>query len=567
MPQREGTLALSSSRRPNPASSPKPVEPTPAPSASTPAGSGGLSDADEISKLLSALGDAEGASPPPEATPASVSLGKPESVDFVIPAGPGGATRPLGAILSASEEKSVSDMDFILPDLQPDLKPDSGGTAKEPPIVKLAPSADTVRLSPATFAPRPGTGAVRLGGNRVQGSGAKVQGPESKVERPGTAPAKPGTVRLGGKGVESPGGPGVAPVTTDAAKTAKHGTVRLTGNQTEAAKTGKHGTVRLTGNQTEAAKTNKHGTVRLTGNQTDAAKTPSPAPSSETQTAPAVAKDEKTAPKVKKQRRRKAPKPKYRTGGQDPWASVVFVILVILVVLLYVGFFIVRPKIIAARSATQSAPATVETVKPASRKPVAKTKPAGQVKPSGKTASPAKTPKPPTGKTSQPGGTKDAQPSSATAATKGPQGGVAKPAPVTDNGLGEVDVPEDDEPVEGSAAAAPVEEPSKPASKFAPPWARKDTPVQPVAVEKPKEEVVIDVPAAVDVPEVREWPELKVTAVIGSGKKGSVLVNGTVVSVGEELEEGPVLKSVSRQAAVFEWDGDRRTIYVSSKNE
>ena len=148
-----------------------------------------------------------------------------------------------------------------------------------------------------------------------------------------------------------------------------------------------------------------------------------------------------------------------------------------------------------------------------------------------------------------------------------PQGGAAQPVPATDNGLGEVDVPEDDEPVEGASAAAPVEEPAKPASKFAPPWARKDTPAQPVAVEKPKEEVVIDVPAAVDVPEVREWPELKVTAVIGSGKKGSVLVNGTVVSVGEELEEGPVLKSVSRQAAVFEWDGDRRTIYVSSKNE
>ena len=564
-------MALSSSRRPNPASSPKPVEPTPAPPASAPSETGGLSDADEISKLLSALGDAEPASPPPEATPAPVSLGKSSNdpVDFVIPAGPGGATRPLGAILSASEEKSVSDMDFILPD----LTPDSGSMVKEPPIVRLAPSADTVRLSPATFAPRPGTGAIRLGGSRVQGPGAKVLGPESKVlgpeskvESPGIVPvatapakpAKPGTVRLGGN-------------QTEAAKTGKHGTVRLTGNQTEAAKTGKHGTVRLTGNQTEAAKTSQHGTVRLTGNQTDAAKTASSAPAPATQAAPVLAQDEKTAPKGKKQRRRKAPKPQRHNGGQDPWASVVFVILVILVVLLYVGFFIVRPKILAARSATQPAPATVETAKPAARKPVAKPKPAGQVKPSGKTAPSAKAPKTPTGKTGKPEGTKDAQPPSTTATEKAPQGGAAKPAPAMDNGLGKVDVPEDDEPIEGSAAAspsaAPVEEPAKPASKFAPPWARKDTPVQPVAEEKPKEEVVIDVPAAVDVPEVREWPELKVTAVIGSGKKGSVLVNGTVVSVGEELEEGPVLKSVSRQAAVFEWDGDRRTIYVSSKNE
>ena len=572
-------MALSSSRRPNPASSPKPVEPTPAPSASTPSETGGLSDADEISKLLSALGDAEVANPPPEATPASVSLGKSSNdpVDFVIPAGPGGATRPLGAILSASEEKSVSDMDFILPDLTPDLKPDSVGTAKEPPIVKLAPSADTVRLSPASFAPRPGTGAVRLGGSRVQALGAKVQGPESKVESPGVVPAatdpakpaKPGTVRLGGnqteaaktgkhgtvrlgsQGGDSPGGPGIVPAATNATKTAKHGTVRLTGNQTEAAKTGKHGTVRLTGNQTDVAKT--------------ASSAPAPATqaTSATQATPAPVKDETTEPKEKKKHRRKSPKPRQRSGGQDPWASVVFVILVILVVLLYVGFFIVRPKIIAARSATQPAPAPVETAKPVARKPVAKPKPASPVKPPGKTVPSAKTQKTPIGKTSQP---EDAQPPAAPAPAKAPQGGVTKPAPVTDNGLGEVDVPEDDEPVEGAVATAPVEEPAKPASKFAPPWARKDTPAQPVVEEKPKE-VVIDVPAAVDVPEVREWPELKVTAVIGSGKKGSVLVNGTVVSVGEELEEGPVLKAVSRQAAVFEWDGDSRTIYVSSKNE
>ncbi len=573
MPQREGTLALSSSRRPNPASSPKPVEPTPAPSTPTPAEAGGLSDADEISKLLSALGDAEVAGPPPEATSSPVVLGKSSNdpVDFVIPAGPGGATRPLGAILSASEEKSVSDMDFILPDLKPDLKPDFGGTAKEPPIVKLAPSADTVRLSPATFAPRPGTGAIRLGSRGGESQKSKVESPGGAAATDPAKPAKPGTVRLGGKSVENPGGPDIVPAATDAAKTAKHGTVRLTGNQTEAAKTAKHGTVRLTGNQTEAAKTAKHGTVRLTGNQTDPAKTASSALANATQTAPVPAKDENAVPKEKKQRRRKAPKPQRYNGGQDPWASVVFVILVILVVLLYVGFFIVRPKIIAARSATQSAPATAETAKPAARKPVAKPKPAGQVKPSGKTAPSAKTQKTPTGKTSQPEGTKDAQPPSANETANAPQGSVTKPAPVMDDGLGEVDIPEDDEPVEGSAAAAPsaapVEEPAKPASKFAPPWARKDTPAQPVAEEKPKEEVVIDVPAAVDVPEVREWPELKVTAVIGSGKKGSVLVNGTVVSVGEELEEGPVLKAVSRQAAVFEWDGDRRTIYVSSKNE
>ena len=125
-------MALSSSRRPA-ASVPKPDASSPAtpppaapaapPQSAAPSATAGLSDADEISKLLNALGAQQ------------------EPVDFVIPAGPGGATRPLGAVLSAPEEKSVPDMDFILPDLRPDV----GGGSKEPPIVKLAPSAGTVR--------------------------------------------------------------------------------------------------------------------------------------------------------------------------------------------------------------------------------------------------------------------------------------------------------------------------------------------------------------------------------------------------------------------------------------
>ena len=513
-PQREGTLALSSSRRPSPASSPKPVEPTPAPPASTPAGAGGLPDVDEISKLLNALGDAEVADSPSQPPSSPGKFEKPSApVHFVIPAGPGGATRPLGAILSAPEEKSVSDMDFILPD----LKPESGRQSKAPPIVKLAPSSDTVKLSPSSMGPRTGTGAIRLG-------------------------------------------------PSDPAKTASHNIAHLTGNQTDATKTAKHGTVRLTGNQTEAAKTAKHGTVRLTGNQTDAAKTASPMTASATPAEPVVAKDEKPAPKAERPRRKKAAKPRRSNGGQDPWASVVFLLLVILVVLLYVGFFIVRPKIVAARSAAQSAPASAESVKPG-RKPMAKPRPTVKVKPSASPASSVDKPKTGTVKPAQTTG-KTSAPTVSPAETAARSDGAAAAGAVTDNGLGEVDVPEDDESAEGAAAAtpAPSEEPVKPVSKFAPPWARKDTPAKPVE-EKPEEEVVIEVPAAVDVPEAREWPELKVTAVIGSGNKGSVLVNGIVVSVGEELEEGPVLKSVSRQAAIFEWDGDRRTIYVSSKSE
>lgn len=98
-------------------------------------------------------------------------------------------------------------------------------------------------------------------------------------------------------------------------------------------------------------------------------------------------------------------------------------------------------------------------------------------------------------------------------------------------------------------------------SKFVPPWLRKHEPA------KESESTTIAVPEAVDTPEAKEWPILKVKAVVGAGDKGSALVNDSVISVGEELEEGPTLKSISRQAAVFEWDGETRTIFVSSKTE
>ena len=447
----------------------------------------------------------------------------------MIPAGPGGTTRPLGKILPASKEGSVSDMDFILPD----LNSESDGPAKAPPIVKLAPSDATVKLSPVSLAPRTGTGAIRLGG---QAEANATGGASEKAVKPSN-----------GQTVEpTAGGPGTVQAATVAAKTAKHGTVRLTGNQTEATKTAKHGTVRLTGNQTDAAKS---------------------ASASGTQPAPVVVNDEKAAPKKDKPRRKKAPRPRRSNGGQDPWASVVFLILVILVVLLYVGFFIVRPKIIAVRPPAQPAPTQKEAAKPLARKPAARPKSAVQARPSGTTSPSAVKPKAAVDKPGHAADTPGTQEPAASASARASQKGIASTGAMMDEGLGEVDIPEDDDPAEDASATAnpSASEQPKSVSKFAPPWARKDTSGQPME-EKPKE-IVIEVPADVDVPEVREWPELRVTAVIGSGKKGSVLVNGNVVSVGEELEEGPVLKSVTRQAAIFEWDGDRRTIYVSSKAE
>ena len=56
-------------------------------------------------------------------------------VDFVIPAGPGGATRPLGNVFPApSAAEPASDRDFILPDLKPETAP-----PPPPPFVRPPP--------------------------------------------------------------------------------------------------------------------------------------------------------------------------------------------------------------------------------------------------------------------------------------------------------------------------------------------------------------------------------------------------------------------------------------------
>ena len=122
---------------------------------------------------------------------------------------------------------------------------------------------------------------------------------------------------------------------------------------------------------------------------------------------------------------------------------------------------------------------------------------------------------------------------------------------------------EKDEPAKAAdEVAEEVPEIVIPDSKYLPPWMKKDD----VAGDE-KKEVVIKVPEVIDSPEVKEWPELKVSAVLAGGTRGGALVNGAVVSVGEATADGPVLKSVSKQAAVFEWDGETRTFFVNAKPE
>jgi hypothetical protein len=221
-------------------------------------------------------------------------------------------------------------------------------------------------------------------------------------------------------------------------------------------------------------------------------------------------------------------------GRKDSIASLIVLVLVIIVILLYVGLFIIRPKFGPLPSI---GPAIAEAVSQRNSQNVGDSSSTTRKEATGKGAA-AKT-------------TRHAGASTAP---------VPKRPPAKENNEDEGGIPEEEQAAAVAAGKTVEGEAEKPVSKFVPPWMRSKAENEPT-------EVVIEVPAAVDVPEVRKWPDLKVTAVIGSGAKGSVLVNGYVVSVGEEMEEGPVLKSVSRQAAVFEWDGDRRTIFISSKNE
>jgi hypothetical protein len=72
-------------------------------------------------------------------------------------------------------------------------------------------------------------------------------------------------------------------------------------------------------------------------------------------------------------------------------------------------------------------------------------------------------------------------------------------------------------------------------------------------------------PAAPVVPAVVEWPDVEVSAVVGSGRRGSAIINGQVMVIGEESEEGLQLERIEPQAAVLRYRGATRRFIVRKR--
>ncbi len=80
---------------------------------------------------------------------------------------------------------------------------------------------------------------------------------------------------------------------------------------------------------------------------------------------------------------------------------------------------------------------------------------------------------------------------------------------------------------------------------------------------RPTHEEVIDLTVSALNAEPVKWPTIKVTAIIGGGDEGGALVNGEVVAIGYQLDNGAVLRAIEPQSATFEYQGETKKIYVS----
>ena len=62
-----------------------------------------------------------------------------------------------------------------------------------------------------------------------------------------------------------------------------------------------------------------------------------------------------------------------------------------------------------------------------------------------------------------------------------------------------------------------------------------------------------------------EWPEVEVSAAVGGGRRGSAIVNGDLLVVGEENEEGLLLDRIEPQTAVLRYQGETRRFTVKRR--
>ena len=61
------------------------------------------------------------------------------------------------------------------------------------------------------------------------------------------------------------------------------------------------------------------------------------------------------------------------------------------------------------------------------------------------------------------------------------------------------------------------------------------------------------------------WPEIVVSATVGSGTRGSALINGVLLTVGEETNEGLLLEKIEPRAAILSYRGETRRFAVGKR--
>lgn len=91
------------------------------------------------------------------------------------------------------------------------------------------------------------------------------------------------------------------------------------------------------------------------------------------------------------------------------------------------------------------------------------------------------------------------------------------------------------------------------------PWQRPPPPGQPAVTPGSKEPPrrATATPPAQPVATV-VWPELEITAIVGGGARGSALINGRMLTVGEENEDGVKVVKIEQQQLLLEYCGLRR---------
>ena len=87
-------------------------------------------------------------------------------------------------------------------------------------------------------------------------------------------------------------------------------------------------------------------------------------------------------------------------------------------------------------------------------------------------------------------------------------------------------------------------------------------PASPAAIAAP---AVTAAPPATAQPPPLVWPDVEVAAVVGSGRRGTAIVNGEVLVVGEESTEGLVLERIESQVAVLRFQGETRRFIVRKR--